>query len=257
MSQAPPQNSTVSPPSIHDTEMMRSSVSTSCASSDVTMSDAEEDPAPLFGYESPPKTASTSISATSNPDLRQYSPTPSRPRRSLAERSARATLSRLPGLERHLDSLDDPAERARFLYDRSYDDVYEYCAWIYAHPEDIDGVAALRQPGERGYGGEENRRKRKMRGMGRKEIKVLERGQRKLFRDWNRWGKDRRVGVRDGPVEEEEEEEVGPRGEVEPEGEAEVFGDMRGESRAGRMWTRLGMAKSGEAVRDSVVDSEV
>lgn len=143
------------------------------------------------------------------------------------------------------------------MYDRSYDDVYEYCAWIYAHPEDIDGVAALRQPGERGYGGEENRRKRKMRGMGRKEIKVLERGQRKLFRDWNRWGKDRRVGVRDGPVEEEEEEEVGPRGEVEPEGEAEVFGDMRGESRAGRMWTRLGMAKSGEAVRDSVVDSEV
>ncbi|KAK1074211.1 hypothetical protein LTR12_010795 [Friedmanniomyces endolithicus] len=254
MSQAPAPDTMPSPPSVHDTEMTHSSVSTSCTSSDVTMSDAEENPVPLFGYESPPKTASTSISTTSNADSRQYSQSPSRPRQSSAERSARDVLSRLPDLEKHLSTLA-PDGRARVLYDMSYDHLGEYLAWIYAHPEDIDGVAALRRPGERGYGEEENRRERKMRGMDRREIKVLERGQRKLFRDWNRWGKVRRAGVGEGV--EEEEEEIGPRGETEPGGEAEVFGDLRGESRAGRMWTRLGMSKRGEAVRDSVVESEV
>ncbi|KAK1005469.1 hypothetical protein LTS01_003372 [Friedmanniomyces endolithicus] len=242
MSQAPAQLTSPSPPSVHDTEMTHNSVSTSCTSSDVTMSDADEDPAPLFSHESPPKTASTSISASSNSDSRPHSPSLSRPRRSSsAERSSRATLSCLPGLEEHLSTLT-PYKRARALYDVCYDYPDEYLAWMYAHPADIDGVAALRGPqdAEMKKWGE-----RVWREMTGREVRVLERGQRKLFGGWNGWGEERRGGVREGV-----EEEVGPRGEVQPGGEAEVEGMGMGMSRAGRRWmgtwTRSGVSWRGE-----------
>ncbi|KAK0259389.1 hypothetical protein B0A54_02840 [Friedmanniomyces endolithicus] len=224
--------------------MTHSSVSTSSTTSDATKSDADSNPAPLFAHESPPQTASTSLSASSTPDSRPSSPTPSHPPHSPAERSARDVLGRLPGLARLLESLDDAAERAGVLYDLSYDYRAEYLAWMYEHPEDIDGVAALRRPAGRGCGGEGSWLERRMRGMDRREMKVLERGQRELFRDWDGWGEERRVGGGEGV-----EEEVGPSGEVEPGGEVDWMGLGLGESRAGRAWmrtwTRSGVSRRG------------
>ncbi|KAK0860570.1 hypothetical protein LTS02_008367 [Friedmanniomyces endolithicus] len=217
--------------------MAHRSVSTSSTTSDATKSSADSNPAPLFAHESPPQTASTSLSASSTADSRPSSPPPSHPPQSPAERSARDVLGRLPGLARLLESLDDAAERAGVLYDLSYDYRAEYLAWMYEHPEDIDGVAALRRPREGGCGGGEGSwLKRRMRGMDRREMKVLERGQRELFRDWDGWGEERRVGGGKGV-----EEEVGPRGEVEPGGEVDWMGMGMGEPRAGRTWMRTWM----------------
>ncbi|KAK0929512.1 hypothetical protein LTR91_009513 [Friedmanniomyces endolithicus] len=179
--------------------MAHRSVSTSSTTSDATKSSADSNPAPLFAHESPPQTASTRLSASSTADSRPSSPPPSHPPQSPAERSARDVLGRLPGLARLLESLDDAAERAGVLYDLSYDYRAEYLAWMYEHPEDIDGVAALRRPREGGCGGGEGSwLERRMRGMDRREMKVLERGQRELFRDWDGWGEERRVGGGEG-----------------------------------------------------------
>ncbi|TKA73476.1 hypothetical protein B0A55_05947 [Friedmanniomyces simplex] len=252
--QAPVKNTEVSPPSVPDTEMMRTSSSVATIPGmphdDKSPLSLYESMVPLFAHESPPnpsppssssKTPTSSIPAPSTtPTLPHQSPV--RPARSRAENSARAILARLPGLEKYYATLS-PAERARHLYNKSFNDTSEYLAWMYEHPEDLEGVEKLSEAGERMEIDDretEGEREEELQQQGRQGRQVVEGGKGK--------GKGRRGRGEDG------DGDVGPRGEW-GVGAKEQMCERREGSRVKRLRTRLGRSRRrGEAVRDEVME---